>query len=211
MSLLFREKLTMLMPPSLFYRRRIAQETRSGEPELAVLSKLVPRGGTAIDVGSNRMRGCSAPPNPCTVPPRVCPSTNIGFTTTPQSWATTYFSMLSRPVLMSTSTMAHVTRRTRSRSRARSNKSPRGRPACLAGGHDPQPGRAALATLDSVTSMPGTPTTPIEPLRSSRSLGAHSSMLACSARSEAPYRTMLFGVPLSILGNDRSIRWGKCL
>ena len=53
MSLLFREKLTMLMPPSLFYRRRIAQETRSGEPELAVLSKLVPRGGTAIDVGSN--------------------------------------------------------------------------------------------------------------------------------------------------------------
>ena len=29
-----------------------------------------------------------------------------------------------------------------------------------------------------------------------------------SARSEAPYRTMLFGVPLSILGNDRSIRIG---
>src|SRR6185312_4571968 len=32
--------------------------------------------------------------------------------------------------------------------------------------------------------------------------------LLCSARSEAPYRTMLFGVPLSILGNDRSIRIG---
>jgi hypothetical protein len=32
--------------------------------------------------------------------------------------------------------------------------------------------------------------------------------LQCSARSEAPYRTMLFGVPLSILGNDRSIRIG---
>ena len=32
MPLAFREKLTMLMPPSLFYRRRIAEETRSGEP-----------------------------------------------------------------------------------------------------------------------------------------------------------------------------------
>jgi FkbM family methyltransferase len=53
MPLPFREKLTMLMPPSLFYRRRIAEETRSGEPELAVLAKLVPRGGTAIDVGAN--------------------------------------------------------------------------------------------------------------------------------------------------------------
>ena len=36
MPLAVREKLTMLMPPSLFYRRRIAEETRSGEPELAV-------------------------------------------------------------------------------------------------------------------------------------------------------------------------------
>jgi FkbM family methyltransferase len=53
MPLPFRKKLTMLMPPSLFYRRRIAEETRSGEPELAVLGKLVPRGGTAIDVGAN--------------------------------------------------------------------------------------------------------------------------------------------------------------
>jgi FkbM family methyltransferase len=53
MPLAFREKLTMLMPPSLFYRRRIAEETRSGEPELAVLAKMVPRGGTAIDVGAN--------------------------------------------------------------------------------------------------------------------------------------------------------------
>lgn len=32
MPLAVREKLTMLMPPSLFYRRRIAEETRSGEP-----------------------------------------------------------------------------------------------------------------------------------------------------------------------------------
>src|ERR1700704_2290755 len=54
MPLAFREKLTMLMPPSLFYRRRIAEERRSGEPELAVLAKMVPRGGTAIDVGANQ-------------------------------------------------------------------------------------------------------------------------------------------------------------
>ena len=38
-----REKLTLLMPPSLFYRRRIAEEARSGEPELAILDELVPR------------------------------------------------------------------------------------------------------------------------------------------------------------------------
>src|SRR6266536_6650376 len=54
MPLPFIEKLTMLMPPSFFYRRRIAEETRSGEPELAVLAKLVPRGGTAIDIGASR-------------------------------------------------------------------------------------------------------------------------------------------------------------
>ena len=53
MPLAFREKLTMLMPPSLFYQRRIAEETRSGEPELALLAKVVQRGGTAIDVGAN--------------------------------------------------------------------------------------------------------------------------------------------------------------
>jgi hypothetical protein len=53
MPLPFRERLTMLMPPSLFYRRRMAQEARSGEPELAVLAKLVAPGGTAIDVGAN--------------------------------------------------------------------------------------------------------------------------------------------------------------
>jgi len=44
----------MLMPPSLFYRQRIAAETQSGEPELAMLAKLVPRGGTADDVGANQ-------------------------------------------------------------------------------------------------------------------------------------------------------------
>jgi FkbM family methyltransferase len=54
MSLPLHEKLTMLIPPSLFYRRRILEEARSGEPELAILSQLVPRGGTAIDVGANK-------------------------------------------------------------------------------------------------------------------------------------------------------------
>src|SRR5215471_398612 len=53
MPLSFRERLTMLMPPSAFYRQRIAQEARTGEPELAVLAGLVPRGGIAVDVGAN--------------------------------------------------------------------------------------------------------------------------------------------------------------
>src|SRR5215813_2009975 len=53
MPLPLREKLTMLLPPSLFYRRRIAYEVRTGEPELAMLGELMPRGGTAIDVGAN--------------------------------------------------------------------------------------------------------------------------------------------------------------
>ena len=47
MTLPLREMLTLLMPPSVFYRRRIAHEVCSGEPELGVLSTLVPRGGTA--------------------------------------------------------------------------------------------------------------------------------------------------------------------
>jgi len=54
MPLPLREKLTMLMPPSLFYGRRITEEARTGEPELAILAKLIPRGGTAVDVGANR-------------------------------------------------------------------------------------------------------------------------------------------------------------
>jgi len=49
-----RECLTMLVPPSYFYRRRIAEEARSGEPELAVLATLVRRGGTAVDTGANQ-------------------------------------------------------------------------------------------------------------------------------------------------------------
>jgi len=54
MALPFREKLSMLLPPSLFYRRRIAEETRLGEPELAMLPELFERGGTAVDVGANQ-------------------------------------------------------------------------------------------------------------------------------------------------------------
>ena len=49
-----RDRLTMLLPPALFYRTRIAQEARTGEPELAILAKLLLRGGTAIDVGANQ-------------------------------------------------------------------------------------------------------------------------------------------------------------
>jgi FkbM family methyltransferase len=54
MSLPIRERLTMLLPPSLFYRRRIAEETRAGEPELPLLAQLIERGGTAVDVGANQ-------------------------------------------------------------------------------------------------------------------------------------------------------------
>jgi len=54
MALPFREKLTMLMPPSLFYRRRILTELQSGEPELAILPTLFRRGGTAVDAGANQ-------------------------------------------------------------------------------------------------------------------------------------------------------------
>jgi FkbM family methyltransferase len=54
MSLPLREKLAMLIPPSFFYRRRIREETRSGEPELAILAQLVPRGGIAVDIGANQ-------------------------------------------------------------------------------------------------------------------------------------------------------------
>src|SRR6516225_2735149 len=51
MTLSLPERFAMLMPPSVFYRRRIAHEARTGEPELAVLAELVPRGG--VDVGAN--------------------------------------------------------------------------------------------------------------------------------------------------------------
>jgi FkbM family methyltransferase len=54
MPLPLREKLTMLVPPAWFYRRRIAYELGTGEPELAILAELMPHGGTAIDVGANQ-------------------------------------------------------------------------------------------------------------------------------------------------------------
>jgi FkbM family methyltransferase len=54
MSLPWRESMAMLLPPAWFYRRRIAEETRLGEPELAILAELMPRGGTAVDVGANQ-------------------------------------------------------------------------------------------------------------------------------------------------------------
>jgi FkbM family methyltransferase len=54
MALSFREKLAMLMPPARFYRQRIGEEIKSGEPELALLRELLPRGGTAIDAGANQ-------------------------------------------------------------------------------------------------------------------------------------------------------------
>jgi hypothetical protein len=50
----FAERLAILAPPALYYRRRIAYETRTGEPELGVLTSLIGRGGTAIDVGANQ-------------------------------------------------------------------------------------------------------------------------------------------------------------
>jgi FkbM family methyltransferase len=54
MPLPLRERFAMLLPPSWFYRRRIADEARAGEPELAVLAQLVRRGGTAVDIGANQ-------------------------------------------------------------------------------------------------------------------------------------------------------------
>jgi FkbM family methyltransferase len=53
-SLPLRDLLTLFTPPARYYRRRIAAEARSGEPELAVLDKLMRRGGTAVDVGANQ-------------------------------------------------------------------------------------------------------------------------------------------------------------
>jgi len=54
MPLPWREKLAMLQPPSWFYRRRIAYEAASGEPELTVLRQLIRPGGTAVDIGANQ-------------------------------------------------------------------------------------------------------------------------------------------------------------
>jgi FkbM family methyltransferase len=54
MSLSLKQRLlASFVPSSLYYRGRIADEAAWGEHELSVLPKLVPRGGTAIDVGAN--------------------------------------------------------------------------------------------------------------------------------------------------------------
>ncbi len=44
----------MLVPPAIYYRRRIAYEARTAEPELAALASLVGQGGPPIDVGANQ-------------------------------------------------------------------------------------------------------------------------------------------------------------
>src|SRR5436190_23666919 len=55
MTLPLKERLTtLLMPASLYYRRRIADEAAWGEHELDVLDEIVRPGGTAIDVGANQ-------------------------------------------------------------------------------------------------------------------------------------------------------------
>lgn len=54
MALPFREKLVMLMPPPLFYERRISREIVSGEPELGLLAEFVRPAAIAIDGGANQ-------------------------------------------------------------------------------------------------------------------------------------------------------------
>lgn len=50
----FEDLRALLQPPSAYYRWRIADETLSGEPELALLPELMRRRGVAIDVGANQ-------------------------------------------------------------------------------------------------------------------------------------------------------------
>jgi FkbM family methyltransferase len=50
----FEDLRALLTPPARYYKWRIAEETVQGEPELALLKELMPRGGTAIDVGANQ-------------------------------------------------------------------------------------------------------------------------------------------------------------
>lgn len=55
MSPTWKERLiTTLVPSSLYYRGRIADEAEWGEHELCVLDQIVAPGGTAIDVGANQ-------------------------------------------------------------------------------------------------------------------------------------------------------------
>src|SRR5512145_2009295 len=55
MTFTWKERLiAALVPSSLYYRGRIADEATWGEHELHVLEEIVARGGTAIDVGANQ-------------------------------------------------------------------------------------------------------------------------------------------------------------
>ena len=54
MSLPLDDILTLFTPPSVYYRKRLVAEIRSGEPELALLAELMSSRGTAIDVGANQ-------------------------------------------------------------------------------------------------------------------------------------------------------------
>ena len=54
MSLPLGDILTLFKPPSVYYRKRLAAEIQSGEPELALLAELMSPRGTAIDVGANQ-------------------------------------------------------------------------------------------------------------------------------------------------------------
>jgi FkbM family methyltransferase len=54
LSILFEDRIKLLLPAALYYPYKIAKESRKREPELAVLRAIVPARGTAIDVGANR-------------------------------------------------------------------------------------------------------------------------------------------------------------
>lgn len=53
MAIPFRDRISMWLPPSLYYERRVAEEIGAGEPELAALRDWLPRKGTAVDGGAN--------------------------------------------------------------------------------------------------------------------------------------------------------------
>ena len=48
MSLPLDDILTLFTPPSVYYRKRLAAEIQSGEPELALLAELMSPRGTKI-------------------------------------------------------------------------------------------------------------------------------------------------------------------
>jgi FkbM family methyltransferase len=54
MGLSIEDRLKHFLPAQLYYPYKTAKERRRGEPELAILSELVPPGSTAVDVGANR-------------------------------------------------------------------------------------------------------------------------------------------------------------